>query len=350
MRTAAGVVAISIAWISSSHGQAIRQEPPNPEATSGAIQRRAAPPARILKFDAQPGSIKPGEAVMLEWAVENPNSTSIDQNVGPVRPQGSRQVSPAVTTTYTLTTVGPNGAVTRAVTVKVAGTKEVVAATTANVPLKVPQMPDGKPDFSGVYNNRRGGAAGRTPEARAEATAAAPQLKPGAEKFKVVRGPDDAGLYSDCMPTGVPNAFGVGYPVQFIQSEKRMSILFEYPGIFRVVLMDGSPHPKDPDPTWMGDSRGHWEGDTLVVDTIGFNEKAELPGGYRHTDALHVIERFRRPDYDTIQYEATIEDPNVFKAPWKWNLTFGLRRDLDRVDEFVCENNRDYRPFFKKQQ
>src|SRR5208283_5264542 len=99
MRKAAGIVAISVAWISSAPGQAIKQEPPNPEATSGAIQRRAAPPARILKFDAAPASIKPGQPVMLEWAVENPNSTTIDQGLGPVSPQGSRQVTPAVTTT-----------------------------------------------------------------------------------------------------------------------------------------------------------------------------------------------------------------------------------------------------------
>jgi hypothetical protein len=99
----------------------------------------------------------------------------------------------------------------------------------------------------------------------------------------------------------------------------------------------------------MGDSIAQWDGDTLVVDTVGFNDKTWLNGqGVPHSDALHVIERFRRPDYDTLEYEATVEDPNVFVAPWKWSLTMGLRRDLDRVDEFVCENNRDYRPFFKK--
>jgi hypothetical protein len=99
----------------------------------------------------------------------------------------------------------------------------------------------------------------------------------------------------------------------------------------------------------MGDSIGHWEGDTLVVDVTGFNDKTELPGGYRHTEALHVAERFRRASADTLQYQATVEDPNVFEKPWVVSRTFPLRRDLERVDEFVCENNRDYKQFFKKE-
>ena len=76
-----------------------------------------------------------------------------------------------------------------------------------------------------------------------------------------------------------------------------------------------APIHADPDPTWMGESIGHWDGDTLVVDTVGFNDKTEI-NGYLHTDALHIVERFRRTEYNTLQYEATLDDPNVFVKPW----------------------------------
>jgi hypothetical protein len=197
-------------------------------------------------------------------------------------------------------------------------------------------MPDGKPNFTGVYNGG-GGQVSATP------------LKPGAEKFKVVRGPQDQGLYADCMPTGVPQAFAVPYQWEIVQGLDRIVILHEYPHLFRIIPTDGRPHPVDPDPTWMGDSVGRWDGDTLVVDTIGFNDKTELPGGYKHTESLHVVERFRRPTTEAIQYEATIEDPNVFEKPWTITRTFPLRTDLEKIDEFVCENNRDYSKLFKKE-
>ncbi|MEP6961722.1 MAG: hypothetical protein ABI995_06580, partial [Acidobacteriota bacterium] len=107
-------------------------------------------------------------------------------------------------------------------------------------------------------------------------------------------------------------------------------------------------HPVDPDPTWMGNSIARWEGDTLVVDIVGFNDKTELPGGFRHTESLHVVERFTRTDSDNLDYVATIEDSNVFAEPWKIERGFPLRPDLQTVSEFVCENNRDYTPFFEK--
>jgi hypothetical protein len=201
-------------------------------------------------------------------------------------------------------------------------------------------MPDGKPDLSGVYNFGGGGRGGAP-------AAGGPQLKPGAEKFKVVRGPTDTGLYSDCMPTGIPNAYSAPYQWQIVQGLDKVVIVYEYPHLFRIIPTHGRPHQEDLDPTWMGDSIGHWEGDTLVVDVVGFNEKTELPGGYKHTEALHVVERFTRVDLDTLQYEATVEDPNVFVKPYKINRTFTLRPDLERVDEFVCENNRDYSKYFK---
>jgi hypothetical protein len=122
-------------------------------------------------------------------------------------------------------------------------------------------------------------------------------------------------------------------------------IFYEYPGIFRIIPTDGTIHPEDPDPTWLGDSIGRWEGDTLVVDAVGFNTRTELNGN-KHSESLHIVEKFKRTAYNTIEYEATLEDPEVFVAPWSAARQFSLRPDLRRIDEFVCEANKDYSALF----
>ena len=299
-------------------------------------------PARIIDFSAQPASIKPGQSFTLVWHTENPTGVTIDPEPGRVTPRGSRQLKPSATTTYTLTARGPNNQVlTKTVTVTVEGTTPAAARSDAGAKKTVPRTADGKPDFSGVYaaGGGAGGARG------AGGAPAGPVLKAGAEKFRIVRGPDDTGATSNCMPLIPPQSWGVPYQFQILQGASYVAIFHEYPGTFRIIPTDGGPHPVDPDPSWLGDSVGHWEGDTLVVDTIGFNDKTELQG-YRHTEDLHMVERFRRTDFDTIQYEVTIEDPNVFAKPWTLSRTFTLRSDLRRIDEFICENNRDYWPLF----
>jgi hypothetical protein len=229
----------------------------------------------------------------------------------------------------------------------VAGTVErAVSIEKAADSKTAPRMADGRPDLSGVYNSSSFNFGGT--QVRGQNNPIAATLKPGAEKFKVVRGPDDPGQYSNCNPTGVPGAYFVPYQWEIVQGRDRVVIVYEYPHLFRVIPIDGTPHPADPDPTWMGDSVGRWEGDTLVVDTIGFNDKTELPGGYKHTEALRVVERFRRTDFNNLDYEATVEDPNVFEKPWTIMRGFPLRPDLTKVDEFICENNHDYSKFFEK--
>jgi hypothetical protein len=318
------------------------QAPPTPApGPSPAYARAATLPARIEKFTAAPDSIKPGQSVTLLWATENPVSVNIDPTVGRVRPRGNKIVSPSATTTYTLTVKGPKDqVVTQTVTVTVAGTVAVnltpASGAAPSTSVATPRMPDGKPNLTGVYNSA-GGAR----------DAIQPALKPGAEKYKVVRGPTDAGVYATCMPTGVPLAYFVPYQWEIVQGLDRVVILYEYLHMFRVIPINGT-HPADPDPTWMGDSIGHWEGDTLVVDSVGYNDRTELPGAFRHTEALHVVERFHRTDFDHLQWEATIEDPNVFAKPWTMTRTFPLRTDLDKVDEYVCENNKDYKDLFGK--
>jgi hypothetical protein len=339
-------------------GLALAQAPAPPArgaAPGGApsYQRAGQLPARIVDFKAEPATIQPGQSVTLTWATENPTSATIDPEPGRVTPRGVRQLSPSRTTTFTLTVRGPNSQLlTKTVTVNVAGTTAAAdAPAAAGANKEVPRAVNGKPDLSGVYDfggfgggrgrGGRGGRAANAPEG--------PALKPGAEKFRVVRGPNDTGATSDCMPLAGPNAFSVPYQFQIVQSAHSVAILYGYPGTFRSIPLDGGPHSQDPDPTWMGESVGRWDGDTLVVDTVGFNDKTEI-NGYRHTDALHIVERFRRADYNTLQYEATIDDPNVFVKPWTITRTHALRTDMAKVDEFVCEHNPDYSKFFEKKQ
>jgi hypothetical protein len=288
--------------------------------------------------------------VTLTWATENPTGVSIDPEVGRVTPRGVRQITPARTTTYTLTVRGPNNQVlTKDATVNVAGTTAATQNSSAAPASKEVPRINGKPDLSGVYDfsmgprpaGGRGGAAGGGRGPAPEG----PALKAGAEKYKVVRGPDDAGQYSDCMPLAGPQSFSVPYQFQIVQGAHSVAILYGYPGSFRSIPTEGGPHSPDPDPTWMGESIGRWDGDTLVVDTVGFNDKTEI-NGYKHTDALHIVEKFRRADYDTLQYEATMEDPNVLAKPWIVSRSFALRPEMARVDEFVCENNQDYSKLF----
>ncbi len=334
---------------------AIAQAPPTGGAApggtpTGAYQRAGQLPARILDFKAEPATIQPGQSVILTWETENPSATMIDPEPGRVTAHGIKQLSPSRTTTYTLTVRGPNNQVlTRSVTVNVAGTTAAADSASAveSAQKEVPRIASGKPDLSGVYDFSFGGRGGGRGAGRGAVAPSGPELKPGAEKFKVVRGPDDAGATSDCMPLAGPNAFSVPYQFQLVESAHSLAILHGYPGTFRSVPLDGGPHSPDPDPTWMGESIGHWDGDTLVVDTVGYNDKTEI-NGYRHTEALHIIERFSRPDYSTLKYEATIEDPNVFVKPWTISRNFALRADMAKVDEFVCENNQDYSKYFGK--
>ena len=313
-------------------------------AAAGRGRGAAAPATRIVTFEANPPTIKPGECALLTWHIENPPSATgfngfgtLEPGVGRVAPRGSTRVTPKATTTYTLSA----GSVTKTVTVTVPGTVPVTAAAgaSASASTGIRRTPDGKPDFSGVYGwgNLFGGGRG----------GAAPALKPGAEKYRVQRGPLDTGATSDCLPLIPPNSFGVPYEFQFIQNKDYLVILHEYPNTFRIIPLDGEPHQADPDPSWLGDSVGRWDGDTLVIDTIGFNDKTEV-NGYRHSEDLHMVERLTRVP-EGVEYELTIEDPNVFAAPWKVNRSFRFTdAPQKRIFEFICENNRDYKQLFKK--
>ena len=313
---------------------------------------RGGPPPRIVSFEAKPATVRPGEPVLLVWQTENPAGVTIDPGIGPVTPRGSRQVTPATTTTYTLSMRnGPMQSVTVTVRGAAPSRPEASAAATprstvgaAGNSTRIPRMPDGKPDLTGVYNFA-GLPAGTMP----------PPLKPGAEKFRIVRGPTDIRgrttltSGSDCNPLGIPQTYITPYPFQIVQTAKLVVIIYEYPNVPRFIPLDGRPHEVDPDPTWMGSSVGRWDGDTLVIDAIGFNDKTEVHG-FMHTQDLHVVERFTRLPDLSLQYAVTVEDPNVWQTPWVIPpRTFPFRPELEWVSEFVCEPRVDYKQLFKKE-
>jgi hypothetical protein len=148
-----------------------------------------------------------------------------------------------------------------------------------------------------------------------------------------------------CHLPGVPRAVYTPFPWQVVQKPGLVVFLYEYPHGIRIIHTDGShQHPTGRDVlnTWMGDSVGHWDGDTLVVDTVNFNGRTRLDTiGHPHSDALHVIERFTRTDAAHIAYEVTIDDPKIFTKPWTNQRTFTLRTDWE-IMEYSCEeNNKD---------
>jgi len=302
----------------------------------------AGPKARILSFTASAESIQLGQSVTLRWAVINADRITLDRSIGIVAARDTRTVTPIATTTYTLTALGYRGAAsdTRSLTVTVTGTTplppEQPAPGNSQTNKPAPRMPDGKPNLNGVYI-----APFHSVRPIDRVT-----LKPGAEKYHV--GPEYTfSLGEQCLPRGVPDTINEPYPIQIVQTPNLVVILYEAGEYFRAIPTDGRPHPKDLDPTCMGNSVGRWEGDTLVVDVTGVNDKVSV-GEYRHTTAYHVIERFQRTSYDTLQYSATIDDPNVFAAPWTEAGTFTLHPEWD-IQEYICnENNHDYKKFFEQ--
>jgi hypothetical protein len=237
--------------------------------------------------------------------------------------------------------------------------------TTPSAKGPVPRTADGKPDLTGVWqggSTQRGswadanrgvgvGGSGLDPSAPATLSSndrpagrpAAPYQPWAAQKVLEAfnrRGIDDpTGL---CLPAGIPRVVMLGlFPQQFIQTPTQIVMLYEYFNVFRVIPLNAT-HPEDLIPAYMGTSVGRWDGDTLVVETIGFNDKTWLAGtGTFHTDALRTVERFTRIDKDQINYEVTMEDPNVFTRPWTLTSTLMLREGT-RLQEMVCaENNID---------
>ncbi len=219
----------------------------------------------------------------------------------------------------------------------------------------IPRMPDGHPDLSGAWwrGSDIGGrpAGGATAGARGGAGGGAQQPPPPSytslyqpwaqQKAKTLGDKDDPSLR--CIPVsfGTLNVslFSVGAVGQIVQTPKFVVMLSETYHGFKIIPTDGRPHRDDAPPAYRGDSVGRWEGDTLVVDTTNFSDVPWMFAEGRvsfHSDALHVVERYRRVDANTLEIEATVEDPKVLTAPWivpKQTLTLA---PFDQILELNC--------------
>ena len=218
-------------------------------------------------------------------------------------------------------------------------------------PKPMPRTADGKPDLSGTW--QAGGVSiygepGAPPlhplppaPVRPPARQPMPYQDWAEAKRKTFTVLDDP--TSKCFLPGVPRIVGMPMPMEIVETPREVVILYESFRAWRRIPLNAKlEHPNDLTPTWMGDSVGRWEGDTLVVDVTGFNDKTWLGGmGTIHTEKLHVVERYKPLNYDSILYEATVEDPGALTKPWVTGSV--LRRPIDvRVEEYECiENNPD---------
>src|ERR1700730_6345649 len=204
---------------------------------------------------------------------------------------------------------------------------------------RVPRSADGKPDLSGVWRVTNGNALFHiTGDLKPE------EIRPWAAAIYKQR-EDDFRRDTDginCLPPGPKAGIGVGgTPMKIIQTPGLVAILYEYHTIFRQIFTDGRGLPEDPNPTWMGYSVGHWDGDTLVVATAGYNDRTSLDlAGHPHTEALRMTERFHRRDVGHLDLQVTLDDPKAYTRPWKVPFDFDLIPDGQLI-EYVCENERD---------
>src|SRR5712691_4739866 len=228
--------------------------------------------------------------------------------------------------------------------VRTSALSAAILAMTLPLPAQsLPSQPGGAngpaaptPDLSGVWNG--GGPIGDIAEGLAPGETI--PILPEAERIlKARQSKDDP--EANCLPTGVPRI--APYPWRIVQTPTHIFFLFEGNiHSYRQIFLNQSKHPVDPDPTWYGHSIGHWDGDTLVVDTIGFNDKFWFDfKGHPHTEQLHVVERYRRPDFDRLDYEITIEDPGAYTKPFTL-YGHSIYQHDDELMEYICnENNKD---------
>ena len=211
-----------------------------------------------------------------------------------------------------------------------------------------PRTPDGQPDLQGIWQvvntaawdiqdhaAQLGMPAGQGVVAGNEIPYQSWALVKKEENFenRLTADPE-----TKCYMPGVPRITYMPYPFQILQFPDRVLILYEYVHVTRTIYMEGSFHPEGHIDFWMGDSRGRWEGDTLVVDVIHFNDQTWFDrAGNFHSSELHVVERYTPTGPDHLSYEVTIEDPNVFTRPWTMSMPLYRRQESDvQLLEYEC--------------
>ena len=217
-----------------------------------------------------------------------------------------------------------------------------------NLPAPVPRRADGKPDLNGLWN----AVDGRFLTNLSRRAGIEPPFTPWAAALFKERQENEgrdrpAGR---CLPHTIPDAMLVpNYPWKVVQSPELTIILFENFTQYRQIFTDGRDYPEEKAPTWFGYSLGKWDGETFVVETLGFNDKSWLDdGGHPRSEQMKVTERFRRKDYGHLEIDFTFDDPMAYTKPWTVTVPFILLPDTDIIEN-ICENEKDLEHiFFKK--
>lgn len=233
----------------------------------------------------------------------------------------------------------------------------------ANLSAPAPRSSDGKPDLSGIWQAEGapydelvkyvpGGVNGLgEDDPSLYFFNVLPKFKPGEEPMqpaaaaafhKQMEAAATAGPKNLCTPPSTPMVDA--YPVAFkiVQTRGLMLALYESDTFFRQIFMDGRPLPSDPQPSWLGSSIGKWEGDTLVVETVGLTDRSPLDViGHPHSEAMRVTERFQRRDFGHMEIQITIDDPKTYTRPITYTVNARLLPDTDLIESFCIENERD---------
>ena len=210
----------------------------------------------------------------------------------------------------------------------------------------IPRTASGRPNLQGIWQVRNSAAADLLDHAARHEMRAGRSVVEGnqipyqpwaaAKKIENAANRAAADPLSKCYMPGVPRIMYMPHPFHVFQTDDHVGITFEWSQVFRLIYTNGSK-AHDGIEFWMGDSRGRWEGDTLVVDVTNHNDQTwfDMAGNF-HSEALHVVERFTMTSADTIQYEVTVEDPKVFTRPWKISMPLHRHANMDRVLEYHC--------------
>jgi hypothetical protein len=223
-----------------------------------------------------------------------------------------------------------------------------------NLTAPVARTHDGKPDLSGTWHTDRGYFGNLARDLKPGELLMLPWAEERVKENQSNQHKNDPMVA--CLPPGVPRASlggsrGMPHPFKIVQTPALVVFLYETSTnqTFRQVFLDGRPHPTDPQPTWLGYSIGRWEGDTLVVETTGFNGRAWVDTGAGHpqTDVAHVTERFTRRNIGTMDIDITINDPKAYVKPWTARVPVNLLPDSDLIETF-CENEKDVNRMFRE--
>jgi len=214
--------------------------------------------------------------------------------------------------------------------------------------VSIPRTSDGKPDLSGIWQAMTSAAWNVEDHTASPGVPAGQGVVEGgtipylpaalAKRNDNFAHRATADPEAKCYLLGVPRIMYAGFPFQIVQSRDQLTMLFEWAHATRYVYTNASSHPPGHIDWWMGDSRGRWEGDTLVVDSIDFSEDTWLDrAGNYHSDALHVIERYTPLDADHVDYEVTLEDTKVFARPWNMSMILYRHREKNfQLLEYEC--------------